>query len=530
MKVVRLVLFTVCFTACWTQCAVQEDLSGGAKDRQPPQVLPDESTPSLQTNFYPESLVFTFDEYIKLNNPTKQVTLIPKINTKPKFQLKGKRLKVVFDSETIFEENTTYIMQFGQAISDITENNVQNNLNFIFATGEHIDSLSATFKVLDQNTAAENVLVSIYGDLSTDKFSTEKPDYYAFTDAQGQASIKHLKPGPFRVYVLDDQNNNFTFDEGSEKYQYLDEAIFVNDSLPTLELQLMEDLKPPILRNAFFVLNNLIGAYFSGNNQYTKTQIFPNTSFSSFIRNDSLFLFSSTSFDALEAIHFSSDYRKTDSLYRDRMKTWEKQPEIKLASTNAYLEKDSLTVELNFDWPVLKIDPAGIELVYMGQAVSNPIAKISIQAFQNNQSNVVLRFASDLVADSLRLSEGAVTSVLGQNKINLEEKIKVIQNNQFSNLIIKLSDLDSSAHYICRLMNGEKVVREFYINDRASENLVLNRLEAKLYQLLVIEDMNENALFDEAYFPLLQRPESTHTFPITGLKPNWDVEIELTIK
>ncbi len=54
------------------------------------------------------------------------------------------------------------------------------------------------------------------------------------------------------------------------------------------------------------------------------------------------------------------------------------------------------------------------------------------------------------------------------------------------------------------------------------------QLEAKTYQFMIVEDANSNKIYDGAYFPFLQRPELIKYFPINGLKPNWDIEIDIS--
>ncbi|WP_332912174.1 Ig-like domain-containing protein [Algoriphagus boritolerans] len=52
---------------------------GGPRDEDPPVLL--ESSPVTQSlNVKPEEITLTFDEYVKLENPSKGIVITPRIN------------------------------------------------------------------------------------------------------------------------------------------------------------------------------------------------------------------------------------------------------------------------------------------------------------------------------------------------------------------------------------------------------------------------------------------------------------------
>ena len=59
---------------------------------------------------------------------------------KPVFKLKGKFLYIELKEE--LKPNTTYNLNFGNSIADITEGNLAGELQYVFSTGDFLDSLT----------------------------------------------------------------------------------------------------------------------------------------------------------------------------------------------------------------------------------------------------------------------------------------------------------------------------------------------------------------------------------------------------
>ena len=133
------ILAFLAITLILVSCAQIRPLSGGEKDIEAPKEL--ESTPlNGATNFIENTIEVNFDEFIKLTNLTSQLIVSPLMETPPEVMVKGKKLIIKLKSE--LAANTTYSINFGNSISDITENNVFPNYKYVFSTGSFIDSLS----------------------------------------------------------------------------------------------------------------------------------------------------------------------------------------------------------------------------------------------------------------------------------------------------------------------------------------------------------------------------------------------------
>ena len=212
-------------------CAQIRPLTGGEKDLDPPKEL--ESTPiNGATNFIEKSIVVEFDEFIKLTNVSSQLIVSPLMETPPEIVVKGKKLVIKLQSE--LTENTTYSINFGNAITDITENNIFPNYKYVFSTGSYIDSLSYSGTVVNafDLSKKESVYVLLY-DLFEDSVPLkELPRYVALTDKKGDFSITNIAHGEYKFFAIKDINSNYLFDLPNEEIAFKEENIIL-DSINT---------------------------------------------------------------------------------------------------------------------------------------------------------------------------------------------------------------------------------------------------------------------------------------------------------
>jgi len=210
-------------------CAQIRSVEGGPKDTQPPQLI-SESVLDGQTQWNSQALTFEFDEYIQLQDVQNQVIISPAIFPVPNFVVKGKRLNVQW--ETSLLPNTTYTFQFGDAITDITENNAV-NLERVYSTGNVLDSLHLQFNVVDawSKKALENGVVA----LLKKPFHPDSVNVsvYQRKVLQGNAHFQHLPNQSFHVVAFQDNNKDGVYTKG-EWLDWLDAAVIPNMDKDTL--------------------------------------------------------------------------------------------------------------------------------------------------------------------------------------------------------------------------------------------------------------------------------------------------------
>lgn len=196
---------------------------GGPYDETPPRIV-SISPPLGQLNTTQKRIVFTFDEGIKIESASEKVVISPPQLQTPDFLVSGKRITVsLVDS---LKPNTTYTIDFSDAIVDANESNPLGRFAYYFSTGESLDTMEVGGYVL----AAQNlepvkgILVGLHSDTTDSAFTMKALERVARTDSRGHFSIKGVAPGTYRVYALNDMDGDFKWSRG-EALAVLREAV-----------------------------------------------------------------------------------------------------------------------------------------------------------------------------------------------------------------------------------------------------------------------------------------------------------------
>ena len=206
------------YAAIFTGCANIQGISGGPEDLKPPKRIAELSSPDEQIRFNSRELFIRFDEWIRLDNPNTRITISPATEFPLEFKLKGKTLFIRLNEKEVLRPNTTYTLQFGEAIRDITKGNILSNFKYAFSTGDYIDSLKLLGTVVDALTqkAQGKILVSLYKNLDDTAFERTKPFYLTWSNDNGSFTLENLSPGEYKIYALGDKNQNYFFDQKTE--------------------------------------------------------------------------------------------------------------------------------------------------------------------------------------------------------------------------------------------------------------------------------------------------------------------------
>ena len=189
-------------------------------------------------NFNGKKIEITFDEYLTLENASQQVLFSPPLNEKPDIKLSNKTVLIKLKEE--LKPNTTYTIDFGQAVKDLHEGNIFKDYVYSFSTGEQLDTLTIAGKVLDAETQkpVEKLFVTLYSNpdsIPDDSLffrpTLRKPDFITRTDKDGKFQFHGLPDKKFLLFALDDVNSNLYYDMPNEKVAFIDTLIFPSDSL-----------------------------------------------------------------------------------------------------------------------------------------------------------------------------------------------------------------------------------------------------------------------------------------------------------
>lgn len=205
-------------------CARMGQPDGGWYDETPPRIMG--ATPADKaTDVKSRKVSILFDEFIQIENATEKVVVSPPQLETPEIVASGKRIKIeLMDS---LKPNTTYTIDFSDAITDTNEENPLGNYTYSFSTGDVIDTLEVSGKVLQAKDLepVKGILVGLYSDLSDTAFTTKPMLRVSRTDGSGRFVIKGVAPGTYRVYALQDADGNYFFNQKSEMLAFSQEKI-----------------------------------------------------------------------------------------------------------------------------------------------------------------------------------------------------------------------------------------------------------------------------------------------------------------
>ena len=213
-----LIGLTSLIAACANQGAGPD---GGPYDETPPRIVgmtaPERLQNGKRTKF---SLVF--NELIKVDNPTEKIIVSPPQIETPEIKVSGRRITVeLLDS---MRPNTTYTVDFSDAITDNNEGNPLGQYTYIFSTGQTTDTMQMSGYVLNAEDLepVKGILAGLYQQHHDSVFSKRAFDRVARTDASGFFSIKGVAPDrDYRLYALQDADGDFHFTQPSEMLGFL---------------------------------------------------------------------------------------------------------------------------------------------------------------------------------------------------------------------------------------------------------------------------------------------------------------------
>lgn len=219
-----------------TACASIGRPQGGPRDLTPPEFVYSNPRPGA-LNVKSSRIDVYFNENVQLDDPTNKIIVSPAQKTMPSLNAQGRRVTVELRDTLI--PNTTYTIDFADAINDLNEKNILDGFAIDFSTGDHIDTLRISGMVLEARTLepAQGMLVGAYSNLDDSAISTVPFERVARTNQLGQFTIRNLKPGKYHVFAVNDLNRDNHWDR-SEDIAFYDmeispsvESIDVTDTL-----------------------------------------------------------------------------------------------------------------------------------------------------------------------------------------------------------------------------------------------------------------------------------------------------------
>lgn len=217
-----------------TGCANIIPPAGGPRDSLPP-VLVEASHPDSTLNFRGDRITLTFDEFIDIRDPQNNFLFTPIFENNPRVAVRLRTVTVRFPDT--LEANTTYVLNFGNAIVDINESNVLRNFTYTFSTGPSLDSLEFSGKVVMAETGGidTTLQVLLHRNLEDSAIVNDRPRYVARVDRNGNFRFSNLPAGRFAIYALGDAGILRRYTSSSQYFAFADSPITVGqDTAVTL--------------------------------------------------------------------------------------------------------------------------------------------------------------------------------------------------------------------------------------------------------------------------------------------------------
>lgn len=186
---------------------------GGPVDSIPPRIV--RSAPLNGTRFYKgNSIDIAFDEFIQLNNPAENVLFSPPQQHLAEVRARGKKIRIRYQDSLL--DNTTYTIDFGNAIQDNHENNPLSNYSFSFSTGPSIDSLEVYGTLIDAQTLTplSGMTIGLHADLADSALENTVFTRIGKTNDEGEFTVRNVKEGTYRLYALEDMNKDYRYQTG----------------------------------------------------------------------------------------------------------------------------------------------------------------------------------------------------------------------------------------------------------------------------------------------------------------------------
>ena len=215
-------------------CANIGSPEGGPRDYTPPHIV--KTSPELNAvNFKGNRVEIAFDEIVQIRDQQKNVVVSPAQKNQPAIKNLGKKIVVEFRDELL--PNTTYTIDFSDAIEDNNEGNRITSYAFSFSTGDVIDTLQVSGIVLRAKDLEpmQHVLVGIHSNLDDTAFTSQPFERIGRTNDKGEFTLRGLKPGNYHIFALNDMDGDYKMAR-SEDYAFIDEVV-----VPTVQEYASQD-------------------------------------------------------------------------------------------------------------------------------------------------------------------------------------------------------------------------------------------------------------------------------------------------
>ena len=202
--------------------------TGGPKDSIPPRLQ--SASPALKsTKVTDNKITLVFNEYVDLKDVQTNVLISPLPKKQPAIDFKLKTVTVKLKDTLL--PNTTYSINFGNAIVDVNEGNPLKDFVYVFSTGLQIDSFELTGKVIiaESGKTDSTLIALLYRSTDDSAVQKNRPDYVAKLKGDGSFTFVNLPAGSFKVYALKDGDGGMTYNSKKEIFAFANAPVSISE-------------------------------------------------------------------------------------------------------------------------------------------------------------------------------------------------------------------------------------------------------------------------------------------------------------
>lgn len=460
----------------------------------------------------------------------------------------------------------------GNAVVDLTENNPAANFQYVFSTGNVIDSLSVkgNLQRAFDLTAVEDVNIMLYlNNNDTIEFDSlpyyVKPYYLTKTAENGNFVLNNLANQQYKIFALLDLNGNMIYDQPTEEIAFIDtlvipkfdpssiiDTVTVADSttetimtieLPDLvpyNLSLFQEIDSvQKLLKVVLVKNYMMSFFFKRPVKDLKIRpinlsdeidwaiVEPYKIKDTIIywlkniEQDSLTLEIS---DAGVIIDTTEIAVKKRTIGRKEKKEEEKPQEVSVRYNikNHRIDLNKPLI-LTFDYP---IESYNLDDVSLFKNDTIPIVPEIYFLDSTIQRKLAIQHQWKESSDySIFIPDSVFYDIQGHSHDTLANEFRTKSLEDYGNLYVSISLLNPGQNHIVQLLSSDNVINESILTE--DQRISYEFLEPGDYRLKVIYDQNNNGAWDTGEYFYKIQPEIVDFFPgeIT-VRANWDIEEE----
>jgi hypothetical protein len=373
----------------------------------------------------------------------------------------------------------------------------------------------------------------LYDNLSDTVVRTERPYYFGRTDELGRFTIENLRAGTFKGFALKaGAVSGYLYTNAGEQIGFPDTLIEVRPgSRPVLEIPMFVEAKPLRFFNLTSDQYGLAKLLFNQPPPEDLELVLPDSlDFSYFnyeTSRDTLLVW----YDQLQAQAWSVILQR-DSTFRDTATASALNKEAFLANSLLQLKGRNTggtknlapgqLIRLEWNRPLAGVDTNLIELYK--DSLRLPISRAKADSLAFREIHITASLQQDSTYRLLVLP-GAIQDRYGiRNQDTVEVNYRIGNLEDYGNIAVNLTGLDSSLYYLGELRQGDQLLDTFYLKEQSTFRYEKRILQPRKYTIRLIEDRNQNRRWDTGDYLSGRQAEPIYSKELEKLRANWDLD------